>query len=433
MKSGPKSRAMIERAQKAIPRGVSSNFRYWGDDKTLVLDRGEGGYIYDLDGKRYIDYRLGFGPVIFGHGREEITDRVKKYLSKGNCFAMTHELEIIVAEKIKKLTGVDMVRYANSGSEATMAALRIARSYTGRDNFLKFEGAYHGFHDAVMWNTYPPIPPSGYRNYPIHVPQGTGIPRGMADYVYLCPFNDLEMLERRVAENWQNMAAIIIEPLLGNQASIMPQNNFLQKVRALCDKYGIVMILDEVKTGFRVAPGGAQELFNVKADIVTYAKCLGSGFPTAAIAGKFDIMNEIAPGKIPHGGTYAANVVAMAAADAVLDLIEAGELKKVDAHGKKLMAGWRKILDKKGISAVIQGPAAMPGMVFTKKEVCTQYRDWAESDHGTYEAIIESMIDKGVMPDPDSREPWFISSMHTDADADMALDVFEKAITEVVG
>ena len=433
MKSGPKSRAMYDRACKSIPSGVSSNFRYWGEDETLVVKKAKGAYLWDQDDKRYIDYRLGFGPVVLGHAREEIADYVTEAMKIGNCYAMTNEYEISVAEKIKKLTGVDLVRMTNTGTEATLGAIRIARAFTGRDKILKFDGAYHGFQDYTLWNTYPPASGVGYRNSPFLVPQGSGIPRDIGDLLYSLPFNDKELLEHKLKEKWQDIACIIVEPLLGNQASIMPQDGWLEFIRAQCDKYGIIMIMDEVKTGFRIAKGGAQEYFNVRADIVTYAKCLGNGFPAAAIAGKEFIMGEIGPGKIPHGGTYGGNVVAMAAADKVLDLIADGELDLVNAHGKKLKAGWKKILDASGVPYVIQGPDAMPGIVFTEEPVCREYKHWSEGDHDKYNAVIQSLFEKGVMPDIDSREPWFISSRHTDADADFVLGAFEEAVKEVIG
>ena len=433
MKSGAKSRAMFERAKAVMPCGVSSNFRYWGDDSTLIVKKGDGAYLYDLDDKKYIDYRLAFGPVILGHAHPEVSKRVSESLNMGNSFAMTNEIEIRVAEKICKMTGMDLVRFANSGTEATMGAIRIARAWTGRDGVLKFEGAYHGFHDYSLWNTYPPIPGAGYRRSPVLIPQGSGIPEGIRDYMYAVPFNDKELLEKTVCENWGDIATIIVEPLLGNQASIMPQDDFLQYVREICDKYGIVMIMDEVKTGFRIAKGGAQEYFNVKGDLACYAKCLGNGFPVAAIAGTNQIMGDVGPGKIPHGGTYAGNVVAMAAADAVLDVIEEGALERVFAHGERLMAGWKEILGRSGIPHVVQGPAAMPGIVFTEEPICTEYRHWAEGDHDLYEEIIQRLFEKGVMPDKDSREPWFISAAHSDADADLALQALEESIKEVKG
>lgn len=433
MKSGKNSRAMFERAKKAMPCGVASNFRYWGDDKTLVLKRAKGAYLWDQDDTRYIDYRLGFGPVILGHAYDAVIRKVKEALEIGNTFAMTSEYEIEAAERIKDLTGVDLVRFANSGTEATMHAIRIARAYTGRNKVLKFEGHYHGFHDYTLWNCYPPIPGAGYRRSPVLVAHGSGIPSIISQLVISIPFNDEELLEKKVRENWGDVACIIVEPLMGNTASIMPRKGFLNKIRRLCNEHGIVMIMDEVKTGFRIAKGGAQEYFGVKADLVAYAKSLANGFPLGAIGGRKEIMGEIGPLMIPHGGTYAGNAVATAAACATLDEIAGGALERVEAHGKKLMHGLAEVLKQAGVPFVIQGPPTMFGIVFTEKEEIREYRDWAESDHDTYEEIILKLFGMGVMPDYDSREPWFISASHTDEDADFVLNAFEEAVKEVVG
>lgn len=432
MQSGSKTRSLFNRASKSIPCGVNSNFRYWGDDKTLVLKKAQGAYIWDQDDTRYIDYRLGFGPVVLGHAHPDVVERVKQGLEIGNAFAMTNEYEIRVAEKIKELTGVEMVRYANSGTEATMHAVRIARAFTGRNKILKFEGHYHGFQDYTLWNCYPPIPGTGYRRSPIKVSQGSGIPHMIGELVVVAPFNDAELLEKRVEENWGDLACIIVEPIMGNTASIMPQKGFLKHIRKLCDKYGIMMIMDEVKTGFRIAKGGAQEYFNVKADLVAYAKALGNGFPIGAVGGKKEIMGEIGPLMIPMGGTYSGNVVSVAAADATLDVIKQGALDKVQAHGKQLMDGMSEILEKKGISAVFQGPPSMFGIVLTDKEEVIEYRDWVDSDHDTYEQIILKLFEKGVMPDKDSREPWFVSAAHSDSDVQEVLNAFEDAVKEVI-
>ena len=414
-----------------MPRGVTSNFRYWGDDKTLVLKRAEGAYIWDQDGNRYIDYRLGFGPVVLGHAHKAVIGRVREALEIGNTFAMTTEYEIEAAEKIKKLTGIDLVRFANSGTEATMHAIRIARAYTGRDKVLKFEGHYHGFHDYTLWNCYPPIPGAGYRRSPIRVAHGSGIPHVIGDLVYVLPFNDEELLERKVREQWGQIACIIVEPLMGNTASIMPRKGFLKAIRRLCDEYGIVMIMDEVKTGFRIAKGGAQEYFDVKADLVAYAKAVANGFPLGAIGGRQEIMGEIGPMMIPHGGTYAGNAVATAAACATLDEIADGALDRVDAHGKQLMKGIETALDRAAIPAVVQGPPSMFGIVFTDRESIREYRDWADSDHDSYEDVILNLFDRGVMPDKDCREPWFISAAHSDEDAKQAVSAFEESLHEV--
>jgi len=433
LKSGEKSRAMFKRATECIPCGVNSNFRYWGDKETLILKKAKGAYLWDQDDKKYVDYRLGFGPVILGHAYEPVLERIKEGLEIGNAFSMTHEYEISAAEKIKKLANVDLVRFANSGTEATMHAIRVARAFTGREKVLKFEGAYHGFHDYTLWNCQPPVPGVGYRRSPVLIPHGSGIPHMIGQLVYSIPFNDEELLEKKVKENWGDIACIIVEPLLGNCASTMPKAGYLELIRSLCDQYGIVMIMDEVKTGFRIAKGGAQEYFDIQSDLVTYAKALANGFPLAAIAGKKEIMGEIGYQKIAHGGTYCANVVATAAADAVLDEIEAGALEKTDAHGKLLVDGFKKIFDSLGVPAVVQGPPSMCGVLLTDKERVDEFRDWNDSDHALYEEVIQKCIEKGVMPDIDSREPWFTSSSHSDADAAFTLGVFEEALKEVIG
>jgi glutamate-1-semialdehyde 2,1-aminomutase len=255
----------------------------------------------------------------------------------------------------------------------------------------------------------------------------------IGELVIPIPFNDEELLEKKVKENWGDLACIITEPLMGNTASIMPKKGYLELMRKLCDEYGIVMIMDEVKTGFRVAKGGAQELFQVKADLVTYAKALGNGFPIAAIGGKKEIMGEIGPFKIPHGGTYTGNVVATVAADATLDEIEAGALDKVKQHGEKLMKGVEKILKDRGVPSLVVGPPSMFGVIFTEEEEINEYRDWFSSDHNTSEKVIMTLMEKGVMPDADSREPWFMSSAHIDSDAEYVFGALEEALKEVFG
>ncbi len=432
MKSGPKSRAMYKRALKSIPLGVNSNFRHWGDDQTLVVKRGEGAYIWDMDGNRYLDYRNAWGPVILGHAYPSVVANVERALKMGNIFAMTHELEIRVAEQIRELTKVDLVRLTNTGTEATMHAIRFARAYTGREKVLKFEGHYHGFQDYTLFNCQPPIPGAGYRRSPVMVPHGSGIPKVLSQLIDSIPFNDFELLEKKIRENWHDLACIIMEPIMGNSPGIMPKPGYLELIRKLCDECGIVLILDEVKTGFRVAKGGAQELFNVQGDLVTYAKAMGNGFPIAAIGGRKEIMGEIGYQKIPHGGTYTGNAVSTAAAEATLDEIASGALDKVNEHGKKLMAGIKEIIERKGVPALVQGPPAMFGIVFTEKSEIHEYRDWAGSNHHIYSEILDKMMKKGVMPDIDSREPWFSSASHTDEHVGVTLGAFEEALTEVM-
>lgn len=432
MLSGPKNKEMFARARKVLPHGVGSNFRYYGDEDTLILKSAKGAYIWDYDDKKYLDYRVGFGPVILGHGNEYVNRFVAEAVANGVSYAMTHRYEIEAAEKVAKMTGMDMVRFANSGTEATMAAIRIARAYTGRTKVIKFEGGYHGVHDTVMWSSFPPHPGSGTIESPIPVPNAPGVPMSLYRDVIILPWNNQELLERKVKEQWGEIACIIFEPIFGDVASLMPVDGYLQQIRDLCDQYGIVMIMDEVKTGFRIANGGAQEYFGITGDLATYAKAMGNGFPAAAIAGKREIMGRIGPGGLPHGGTFCGNVVATAATSATIDELEKGALKKVVCHGQRIMAGWKKVLDERGVPHVILGVPGMPGLLFTEKERILDYRDYMETDLALKEAIMTNCVKRGVMAEIDTRLPWMFTASHTDADADFAIGVFEEAVDEAL-
>jgi glutamate-1-semialdehyde 2,1-aminomutase len=428
-----KNQAFHERARKVLPFGVSSNFRYWGEGENIGVARAEGAYIWDFDGNRYIDYRVGYGPVILGHGHPAVVERVAQAIAQGTVFALTQELEVRVAERIVAMCpGVDMVRYANSGGEATMHALRIARSHTGREKIIKFEGQYHGMHDYMLFSTVSsPAGALGHRRSPIPAPTSSGIPKAIHELVITAPYNDFETLERIVKQSWGKVAAIIVEPILGNMAGTMPQPGWLEHIRKLCDEYGIVMIMDEVKTGFRVAPGGAQEYFGVQGDLVTYAKAMGNGFPIAAIGGKKEFMNSVGPGRTAHGGTYCGNSVGTAAADATLDLIaNGGVLDTVNERGKVLMAGVHSILTDADIPHHVVGVPAMFGIVFSEEEA-TDFRAWARTDHDLYTAIMMGMVRRGAMPDPDGGEPWFLCAALSETDVEDTLNYFEESVKEV--
>jgi glutamate-1-semialdehyde 2,1-aminomutase len=424
------TQALFEKAKQFIPWGVNSNFRYWGDEHTLVVKKGQGAYIWDADGNRYIDYRLGFGPIILGHAYPAVVERVVEAIREGTVFAWTTPLEIKVAERVVRMTGVDKVRLANSGTEATMHALRIARGYTGRERFIKFEGQYHGMHDYVMFSTAgTPVGALGSRRDPINVQTSSGIPEGIRQYVINLPFNDFERLEETVAARWHELAAILVEPLLGNAASVMPQPGWLEKLRELCDKYGIVLIFDEVKTGFRIANGGAQEYFGVKADLATYAKSMGNGFPVAAIGGKAEVMDVLGYGSVGHGGTYCGNVVAAAAADATLEILEQEPIiKTISEYGQLLMDGIDEILTRAEIPHFLTGPPPMFSILLGLDEEPKDFRDYCQGDDELYERIAMNLIERGVMPDSDGREPWFLCFSHDEEVIADTLTAFEEAV-----
>ncbi len=430
-----KSRELSARARKVIPYGVNSNFRYWGEKESVVVKRAFGAHIWDVDDNRYVDYRLGFGPIILGHAYPEVIRQVTEAIQDGTVFALSNTWEVKVAERICRMTGMDKVRLSNTGTEATMHALRIARGYTGRDLFIKFEGQYHGMHDYVMFNTAgASLKMMGTRDHPIKARSSAGIPHGIEDYVIVLPFNDFEKMEETLKEHGERIAAVMVEPLLGNAAGILPQKGWLKAMRALCDKYGIVLIFDEVKTGFRVAKGGAQEYFGIKADLATYAKALGNGFPIAAVAGTDEVMSVVKPGKVLHGGTYTGNVTAVAAAEATLRIMEEEPVfETIDQRGRELMEGFDGILTRQGIPHVVTGIPSIFSMMLGRDDMPQDVRSYLTSDTKTYERIAWFMIHHGIMPDTDGREPWFMCYSHSKEDIAETLNVFEDAVKEISG
>ncbi len=426
---GNQTKEYYERAKAVIPRGVNSNFRDWGDN-TLVIKRGEGAYIWDMDDKRYIDYRLAFGPIILGHADPRVLERVTEAIKGGTIFAWTTPWEIDVAERIVRMTKCEKVRLGNTGTEVTMHTLRIARAHTGREKFLKFEGQYHGMSDYFMFNTAgTPAGVLGYRRSPVNVPTSSGIPKGIVDYIYNLPFNDVEILEEFIESHWHELAAVFLEPLMGNAAGIMPKPEFVAKLRELCTKYGIVLVFDEVKTGFRIANGGAQEYFNTQADLVTYAKSMGNGFPIAAIGGKAEVMDGIGYGQIAHGGTYTGNVAGAAAASATLEILESEPvIESINQNGKRLMEGIDEILSEANIPHAMTGVPSIFGYILGTKENPTEFRHYAAGNDGMYEELAMELIRRGVQPDSDGREPWFMSFAHDEKVIDETLNIFNDSV-----
>jgi len=428
---GPKSQSMQKRAEKVLPLGVNSNFRYWGEGLTPYVDKAKGAYLWDVDGRRFIDYRMAFGPIILGHAYDEVDAKVIKEVKNGVLFAMTGELEIEVAEMIVEMCpAVDMVRFACSGTEATMHAIRVARAFTGRDIILKFEGNYHGFHDHTLWSTYAPVEAYGNRRNPIPVPSSSGIPQSMGENVITLAFNDFEGFERVMRSYGDQIAAVITEPCQGNCGAIEPQAGFLELIRKKTEEYGVVFILDEVKTGFRIANGGAQEYYRIKPDLATYAKALGNGYPIAAFGGSREIMSIIGHG-VSQGGTYTNNKPGVAAAYATLKLLKTKPiLESIQKRGKRLMDGLKDIFEDNNIPVAMSGYPTMFSFALGVESVTCQ-RDWDESDKDAYLKLVEMAIERGVMPDHDAREPWFLCYSHTDADIDETLNVYADIVKKI--
>jgi glutamate-1-semialdehyde 2,1-aminomutase len=426
------SRKLQQRASRVMPLGVNSNFRFWGEGITPYVQKGQGAYLWDVDGNRYIDYRMAFGPVVLGHAFQEVDCKVHEEIDKGVLFAMTGELEVEVAEKIVAMCpAVEMARLTCSGTESTMHAVRVARAYTGREVILKFEGAYHGFHDYALFSTYAPVESYGNRHSPIPIPSSSGIPRCINDLVITVPFNDFEVLEQTLRSRGYSIAAILTEPYLGNCGAVEALPGFMDFIRSQCDQYGIVFILDEVKTGFRIANGGAQEAYGIQPDLATYAKSLGNGYPIAAFGGKREIMEIIGHG-VAQGGTYTNNKPGVAAAHATLSLLgNQPVLSTIAQRGRRLMEGLRGIFAEAGLPACLSGHPAMFSFAVGVEKVTGQ-RDWDHSDRAYYLKLAEAAIERGVMPDHDPREPWFLSYSHSDADIDETLNVMADVVREVV-
>jgi glutamate-1-semialdehyde 2,1-aminomutase len=421
--------AMYHRALETLPGGTNSNFRAWGED-TVYIDRGKGGRIWDQDQNEYIDLRMGYGPVILGHGDDRVDDYVNEQMRKGVSFSLTSEDEVRAMELVCELTGwVDMARMTVSGTEATMHAMRLARAFTGKNKIVKFEGQYHGVHDYALISVAPDnMSDLGDADKPVRLAWGRGIPDAVADTIVPARYNNLAQLRRLFEEQGDDIAAVIVEPVMGNAQGILPQEGFHAAMRAMTEEFGILLIFDEVKTGFRLAKGGAAEFFGITPDIGTFAKAMGNGYPAAAFGGRRDIMSQL-PDKVSHGGTYAGNRVAAAAAVKTLEIIrDTNALETIHATGRTIQNGLKEILDPGGIPYHFTGHPSMFGIMF-REEIASEYRDWATTDHELYDAIAIGMHARGAMPEPDSREPWFFCEAHAQGDiVDRVVSIFSDSL-----
>lgn len=431
---GDASKEWFQRASQVLVNGVSSQFRYWGDDDTLVIERGEGGYLIDVDGRRYLDLQCGFGPIILGHGEPSVVAAVAEAAAEATSFAMTQRREVEAAEKVIAALGwPTRMRFTNTGTEATMHAIRLARGMTGRDVVIKFEGQYHGMHDYVLFST-AGGPPGGLgsRFRPNPWQSSSGIPDAIRSYIRTLPYNDLEIVERTFRNEGGQIAAVIVEPMLGNAFGILPAEGYLEGLRRFCDEYGAMLIFDEVKTGFRLGLGGAVAHFGVTPDIGTYAKALGNGFPVAAVALGEWAAEGWRQGGIAQAGTYSGNGIAASAAKATIEALEDGDAyARIEKTGTRMMEGLAKVLADRGVPGHVVGHPAMFS-VFLAEEAPREFRDAARHDAHTYDTVVFKMIEKGVMPCPDAKEPWFLCAAQTVEDADRAVEAFADSLDEVL-
>ena len=427
MRSLKKSNAHFQKAVTKLPLGVASNFRYWGDDKTIYVKRGKGGRIWDIDDNEYIDYRLGYGPAILGYADERVDEAARAGMNVGGVFALGTELEYEVACRISEMVpAAELVRYSNSGTEAVMAALRIARAYSGKDEHLIVEGGYHGMFNEVLWYTDVEKwdPKAGD---PEVLPYSEGVPNLIKSLFHAVPLNDANVLEDVLKKHGDKIGAFLVEPIMGNCCGISATPEYMQAVRSLCDKHNVVLIVDEVKTGFRVAKGGVQELMGITADLCTFAKAIANGYPISVVAGREDIMRKVGDGVV-HGGTFTAHSVAIAAANKTLEILaETAALGNIKSNGEKLREGINKILTARGITHSFSGHPAMSGLFFNP-EPPMNYREWLDSDYDFYDAMAQELHELGILVEPDSREPWFLCEAHDMECVEETLDKFEKAV-----
>lgn len=424
-----KSNAQFAKALKRLPLGVSSSFRYWGDDRTIYVKRGKGGRTWDIDDNCYVDYRLGYGPAILGYADDRVDEAARKGMEVGGVFALSTERELTVADRMAKMVpGIDLVRFSNSGTEAVMGALRLARAHTRRESYILIEGGYHGLFDAAMWmanmNTWDP----GSGLEPSIAPYSQGIPQVTKDLVHLTPMNDANRLEDVFKRHGSSIAAMLIEPMMGNCCAISATTEFVKLARSLCDRHGVLLIIDEVKTGFRVARGGIQSLHGVTPDICTFAKAMGNGYPIAAIAGREEVMRTFKFGGAAHGGTYTAHSVSLAATECCLQILdETPALDTIAAYGEKLKSGIKTILDRRNIVHSFSGHSSMFGLFFAEKPPI-DYRAWKKSDYSFYDKMAQHLHDQGIICEPDSREPLFICEAHDQSCLDDTLRAIEAAV-----
>ena len=408
-----RSETLFAQASLHIPGGVNSPVRaFRGVGGTPVFfERAEGPFLFDVDGRRYIDYVGSWGPMVLGHNHPEVLAAIRAQLERGLSFGAPTELEVEMADTLNRLIpSLEMVRMVNSGTEATMSAIRLARGYTGRDTLLKFEGCYHGHADSLLVK-------AGSGALTLGEPSSAGVPRDLAQHTLTLPYNDLAAAQALFAEIGEQIACVIVEPVAGNMNCIPPLPGFLEGLRSLCDAHGSVLIFDEVMTGFRVALGGAQSVYHVTPDLTTLGKVIGGGMPVGAFGGKREIMEKLAPlGPVYQAGTLSGNPVAMAAGLATLKLIsEPRFFWHLTVSTRHLLDGLKEQAQKAGIPFTTNQVGGMFGLFFTDAEQVSSYAQATACDVERFRRFFHLMLDEGVYLAPSAFEAGFVSSAHTPA------------------
>lgn len=427
-----KSAALLKRANAVLAGGVSSEFRKYGYPHALFYSHGEGSHIYDVDGNEYVDFTLSQGPLILGHSNHEVLKSVAAYSAKGQLYAGQHIKEIELAEKLQELIpSAELMRFCLDGSSAIQTAFRVARAKTGRQKFLRFEGHYHGWLDNVCWGLSTPSAQAlGSRESPEAFQWTEGLPPHTREDFIIIPWNDLSLLERTVAENYKEIAAIITEPVMCNNGCILPEKGFLEGMRKLCNRYKIALIFDEVITGFRLNLGGAQKYFGVIPDLAVFAKALASGYPISAIVGKKEWMQVIEDSKVIHAGTMNASNATVAAALATLKVLEReNPYERLFSYGNKLMRGLKEAAAETNQPLLVQGPGPMFNTAFTSLTEVKDYRDTLSFDKTKMRKFMGGMHDNGIRII--GRGLWYISAAHTINDIDKAIETAREVLKNI--
>jgi glutamate-1-semialdehyde 2,1-aminomutase len=417
------SQSLFNRAQQSIPGGVNSPVRAFKSvgGSPLFMKKAKGAYLYDADGNRYIDYIASWGPMILGHAYGPVVEAIREKAYDSTSFGAPTELEIEMAELIISMApNVDLIRMVSSGTEACMSAIRLARGFTGKNKFIKFEGHYHGHADSFLVKAGSGVATFGIQTVP-------GITAGVSNDTLTAPFNDLEAVKTLVEQNKNELAAIIVEPVAGNMGCVLPQPGFLEALRQICDEEGILLIFDEVMTGFRLAPGGAQERLGIRADIVTYGKVIGGGMPVGAFGGKKAIMEHIAPlGKVYQAGTLSGNPIAMSAGYALLSYLhDHPEIYiQLEATGNALAKGIDEVLQRKTIPYVINQCGSMISVHFSDQPVIN-FSTAAAARNDVFNKLFHHMLDRGVYMPPSAYETWFISHAIGQKEIDVTLEALD--------
>ena len=422
------SKRLFEEACELIPGGVNSPVRAFKavGDYPVFIERGEGAYLYDVDGNKYVDYICSWGPLLLGHQPEAVSKAVMEALTKGSTYGAPTGIEVEMAKKIvDAVPSVEMVRMVSSGTEATMSALRLARGYTGRNKIVKFEGCYHGHADHLLIK-------AGSGALTFGVPSSPGVPESIASETLTAQYNDIDSVKALFAQYPGQIAAVIVEPIAGNMGLVLPKEGFLEGLREVTAEHGALLIFDEVISGFRASFGGAQKVYNIMPDLTCMGKIIGGGLPVGAYGGKKEIMMHVAPvGPVYQAGTLSGNPLAMAAGMAILDeLAKPGVYEEIEAKTKKLVQGLQAAADKAGVKIALNQSASLFTIFFTETPV-DSYKAAMTSNTGQFKVFFQAMLGQGFYLPPSQFECWFVSQAHSDEDIENTIKAAEIAFQAV--